>query len=336
MPLDVAGLGNALMDALVIIEDDGLLDEFQLSRGTMHPVDDQDWARLFERAQASAKVTFDSGGSCANTIATVGRLGGQALYCGQVGDDAFGDLYAKHLNAHCGRHSLRIAEGLPTGKCLSLISRRDAERTMATDLGASIQLPDLGAFSEELVQAQIAHFTGYTLLSEPMRGLTLGAIEKASSAGTRISLDVADPFVVEAIRPVLNALVDTDVQVLFLNAEEAQSLTGCPPEEALAQLVGRGRLETIVVKLGQRGSRVWHQGQTFDVPVFKVEPIDTTGAGDAYAGGFLYGLSRGWSAERCGALATRVAGLTVGQLGAVVKDHEAMMDALKAVQPSGA
>lgn len=333
MALDVAGLGNALMDALVIIEDDALLEEFELVRGTMHPVDHQHWAELFARVRASAEVTFDSGGSCANTIATVGRLGGHALYCGQVGDDDFGDLYAQHLSAHCGQHSLRVAEGLSTGKCLSLISRRDAERTMATDLGASILLPSLGSFADELAQAKIAHFTGYTLLAEPMRGLTLKAIEQAAAAGTSISLDVADPFVVQAIHGVLDSLIETQVRVLFLNAEEARGLTGHPPTEALEHLVGRGKLETIVVKLGKQGSRVWHQGTFFDVPVFEVTPVDTTGAGDAYAGGFLFGMSRGWPAPRCGALATRVAGLTVSQLGAVVKDSAALRAAIEATQP---
>lgn len=165
MDWHVVGIGNALMDALVILDDDGLIDELELNRGTMHPVDHDRWEAVFGRVR-DHDVVFDSGGSCANTVATVGRLGGHALYYGQVGEDQMGQEYAAHITKSCGGHALRFLPGGNTGKCLSIISRSDAERTMLTDLGASVSLDELGAFAGEIEKSRVAHFTGYTLLGD--------------------------------------------------------------------------------------------------------------------------------------------------------------------------
>lgn len=331
MKWDVAGLGNAIMDALVVLEDDTLIDELELSRGTMHPVDHDRWQQVYERVRLH-KVTFASGGSCANTIATVGRLGGKALYRGQVGDDQMGHMYASLIEQACGQHALAFSKEATTGKCLSIISAQDAERTMLTDLGASIHLPGLGAFEADLKDATIAHFTGYTLLGGPMKETVLSAMKIAREAGAKVSIDAADPFVVHQIRDTFwNALRDF-ADVVFLNEVEAQSLAGIDdPEAACRHIAAEAGLHTTVVKLGRKGSIVLVDGVLHRVPIFAVDAIDTTGAGDAYAGGYLYGLSRGWSPDRCGALATRVAGLTVAQIGAVVQDHDALAEALRAV-----
>jgi sugar/nucleoside kinase (ribokinase family) len=320
MSWEVAGLGNALMDALVVLEDDALIDELGLVRGTMHLVDHQRWQEVYERVRLH-DVTFDSGGSCANTIATVGRLGGRALYCGQVGDDQMGRLYASLIEKACGDHAVRFGGTANTGKCLSIISAADAERTMLTDLGASVTLPELGRFAHELREARVAHFTGYTLLDGPMRQVVLEAMELASSAGATISLDAADPFVVVQIRETLWSVVRRYTDVLFLNAEEARALVDHDdPEVACRTIADEGDVSTVVVKLGSRGSLLLHEGELHRVAVHTIDAVDTTGAGDAYAGGYLYGMTRGWSPSRCGQLASHVAALTVSQIGAVVKD----------------
>ncbi len=330
MACEVAGLGNALMDALVVLDDDSLIDELGLVRGTMHPVDHDGWQRVFERVREQG-VVFASGGSCANTIATLGRLGASAVYCGQVGDDQLGRMYASLLEEACGTHALRFTDAVRTGKCLSIISREDAERTMLTDLGAAIGLTEIGGFKHTLTETQIAHFTGYTLLGGPMQEAMLEAMHTAHASGTVVSLDAADPFVVLQIKSVLEAVLDKYVDIVFLNAEEAHGLTGLKPREAAIAIAGRGTVKTVVVKMGSEGSLVWHDGDLVSVPIKKVNAVDTTGAGDAYAGGFLYGVTRGWTPDRCGALATRVAGLTVAQVGAVVKDRAALSLALTEV-----
>lgn len=326
MSWDVAGLGNALMDALVVLDDDGLIDELGLVRGTMHPVDHARWQQVYERIRRH-KVTFDSGGSCANTIATVGRLGGRAVYCGQVGDDQMGRMYASLLEKACGDHRLRFCREQATGKCLSIISATDAERTMLTDLGAAISLPELGDFAADLERTRIAHFTGYTLLDGPMRQVVLEAMHRVTRAGGLVSLDAADPFVVVQIRDLVWSVIDQHADIVFLNAEEARGLTGEDPERAI-EVIGEHDVRTVVVKLGGRGSLVLHDGELHHVDVRRVEAIDTTGAGDSYAGGFLYGVIQGWEPARCGALASAVASLAVSQIGAVVKDHDALARAL--------
>lgn len=331
MGWEVAGLGNALIDALVVLEDDALIEELGLVRGTMHPVDHERWQEVYERIRRH-KVTFDSGGSCANAIAAAGFLGARSLYCGQVGDDQMGRMYADRLEDACGQHALHFTDEHPTGKCLSIISGTDAERTMLTHLGAAVSLPHLGEFGKALDDTRIAHFTGYTLLDGPMRHVAMEAMYRAHQAGALISIDAADPFVVMEIRETLWNLLEEYASLVFLNAEEARVLTSRKPEEAAYEVAERAGVETVVVKLGGRGSLVLCDGETTRVGIRPVDAVDTTGAGDAYAGGFLYGLIQGWGAADCARLATSVAGLTVAQIGAVVKNREALADLIREVR----
>ena len=331
MTWDVAGLGNAIMDALVVLEDDSLLHELGLTRGTMHPVDHARWQEVYERVRLH-KVTFDSGGSCANTIATAGRLGARTRYCGQVGDDQMGRMYASLITQACGGHHLAFSDREPTGKCLSIISQSDAERTMLTDLGASINLASAGDFTEALSSTRIAHFTGYTLLGGPVKETALGAMVTAQQAGALVSIDAADPFVVDQTRDELWRVLREVASIAFLNEVEAKALAGRDdPMEAVHHISEEAGLDYTVVKLGKQGSLVLHDGEVSRIPIKAVKAIDTTGAGDAYAGGFLYGLSQGWEPERCGQLATRVAALTVAQIGAVVKSQDQLEQAIAEV-----
>ena len=200
---------------------------------------------------------------------------------------------------------------------------------MLTDLGASTQLNSLGAFEAALGTSKVAHFTGYTLLDGPIREPTLQAMRAARDAGVRVSLDAADPFVVSQLRDLLWTVLSDFVDIVFLNADEAEGLTGRPPSEAATEIAARAGVPTVAVKLGARGSIVLADGQRYEIPVHLVEARDTTGAGDAYAGGFLYGLVSGWPMAQCGDLASRVAALTVSQVGAVVKDRHLLGDAAK-------
>lgn len=332
MAWDIAGIGNALMDALVVIEDDALLTELGLTKGTMHPVSHDRWQEVYEQLRAH-DVTFDSGGSCANTIATAGRLGCRALYYGQVGDDQMGKLYASLMEKATGSHALRFSPSAATGKCLSIISKSDAERTMLTDLGAAIGLNELSTdFHEALQQSRIAHFTGYTLLDGPGQAVVLDAIRVARDAGAKVSVDAADPFVIDLVKDLFWDVLESSTDLVFLNEEEARHLADAPAEEAVDIIADRAQVETVVVKLGKRGSVVRHGADKVVIQPDLVDAIDTTGAGDAYAGGFLTGMARGWSIERCGKLASHVAALTVSQVGATVKDADALA---KAVRISG-
>jgi sugar/nucleoside kinase (ribokinase family) len=326
---DVVGLGNAIMDALVRIEDDSILTELGLVRGQMHPVDDARWREVFRRVEPLGAETA-SGGSCANTISTMALLGARVLYCGQIGADPFGEAYARSMHATCGTHALVRSDVHATGKCLSLISTRDGERTMLTDLGAAVHLEDFGGFGGEIARARLLHLTGYLFLDGPIRSVAHEAVRAARDAGVPISLDVADPFVARTKTEDMRRLLKEVVTVGFLNREEAEAVTGRPAHEAVEEIGDWCRVA--VVKLGAEGSLVRAGGRTHAIPVVRVPVADTTGAGDAYAGGYLYGWLHGWDPDRCGQLAARVAALTVRQVGAVCRDRAAITDALRAVR----
>jgi hypothetical protein len=210
---------------------------------------------------------------------------------------------------------------------LSIISK-DAERTMLTDLGASVTMPGLGHFDQEIRDSGILHVTGYLLLGEPMASRCMEAIAIANQEEICISIDLADPFVVQACREPILHILEEFANVVFLNADEARALLDCGPEEAAAKLAED--VEHVIVKVGSQGSIVCHGGNTHRIGVHPTDAIDTTGAGDSYAAGYLYGLSQGWDPARAGDLGSRVASLTVGQVGAVCRDREALAAAVAA------
>ena len=325
---EVAGLGNALVDALVRIPNDAVLEELSLTRGLMHPVDHARW-EVAKAAVEDLGIEVHTGGSCANTIATLGLMGLETTFCGQVGDDDLGRLYAKRMHEACGHECLHVSKDQPTGKVLALISTSDAERTMVTDLGASVQLPHIGSFAELIPEARILHVTGYLFLGGPMADAAWEALRVAKEAGVPISLDVADPFVVGAVKGSMWKAVKEYADVVFLNAEEASALTGLDAHQALDEVAKHAK--TVIVKLGSKGSLVCHDGIVERIEVHKTQAVDTTGAGDAYAAGYLYGFSKNWSPKACGELGSRTASLAVSQVGAVVRDREALAGAVSAI-----
>lgn len=333
MQWDVAGIGNALMDALVVLDDDALVEELGLNRGTMHLVDHDRWEQVFDRVR-TREPEFHSGGSCANSVATVGLLGGKALYAGQVGNDQMGKLYASLIEKACGSHALLFHPDKPTGKCLSLITGADHERTMLTDLGAAVSMPGLGEIEAALAHTRVAHFTGYTLLDGPMQPLVTSAMALAKGHGAKVSVDAADPFVVHTIPDRFRQALEEHAHIAFLNEEEGTVIAGVSdPEEACRKLADELELEVVVVKLGSRGSVVFQNGEIAQIPVFPVDAKDTTGAGDSYAGGFLFGYTRGWGPDAAGRLASTVAGLTVAQVGAVVQDRPRLQAVVQELAP---
>ena len=325
---DVAGLGNALVDALVLMDDADFLKAHGFTRGHMTPVDHERWQAVFRELQQHG-VEIQSGGSCGNTIAGLGFLGASAIYSGQVGDDQMGHLFAERMNEACGQHSLRWSRSVSTGKCLSIVCKDDAERTMLTDLGAAVTMDDLGPFDEVIRNSRVVHITGYLLLGEPMASRAEEAMAIGVQEQIPVSLDVADPFVVSMVRDRMWHALEEFVDIVFMNEEEALTLTETTDlEEALARVAEV--VDTVVMKLGSKGSVVVHKGERVEAGVFPVDAVDTTGAGDAYAAGFLYGYVHEWSAQRSAELGARVASMTVGQLGAVVRDGSRMEEAVAA------
>jgi len=326
---DVVGLGNALVDALVRIEDDEILSRLELTRGQMHPVDDARWQAVYDGLEALG-ATLATGGSCANTIVALGMMGARACFAGQVGNDSFGELYAAQMNEACGGHALQVSDAMATGKCLSIISASDAERTMLTDLGAAVALSGLGGFEARLRDARLLHLTGYLFLGGPMAETAWEAIRVAEASGVPIALDVADPFVIGAVGDAIHQVLRDHASIAFVNEEEARALTGLDAEPAAWKL--SEMLDTVIVKTGARGSLVVHAGELTRIGVHAVDALDTTGAGDAYAAGYLYGWLRDWHPSASGDLGARIASLVVAQVGAVCRKPETLRDAVRAVE----
>lgn len=321
------GLGNAIMDALVQIPDPSVLDRFGVAKGQMTPVDHERWMAVHDAVKEYG-VSMASGGSCANTIVGMGLMGANVSYAGRVGDDELGRAYRASLSAACNGDGVQVHESMATGKCLSLITA-DADRTMLTDLGASVTMSDLERFDVHIRESEILHVTGYLLLGEPMASRCMEAIAIANQAEIHVSIDLADPFVVHAARDELKHILTEFATIAFMNADEAHALLGCDPKTAASMLAED--VDHVVVKDGARGSYVHHGGVLHTIGVHPTEAVDTTGAGDAYAAGYLYGLNQGWGPAKSGELASRVASLTVGQVGAVCRDVAALEAAVAAV-----
>lgn len=321
MKYDLCGLGNALVDALVLVDDDSILHRHELRRGTMHLVDDARWQRVFEEVRAGG-VELHPGGSCANAICTAALLGARSTFLGMVGQDALGATYGERLAEALGQHELRTNSAVATGKCLSLVSRRDAERTMLTDLGAAMTMRVDDLPNRIIEDSRWLHITGYLFTGGDMPKAAEAALERALLSGTRISFDLGDAFVIQHFRPAVERVIERYADLVFMNEEEARLLSGGDAAHALHE-VGN-HVETVVVKLGRRGSLVKRGDDVIPIEAKIVPAVDTTGAGDAYAGGFLFGLCRGWSLERCGHLASAVAALTVTRVGGVVRDRDAL------------
>jgi sugar/nucleoside kinase (ribokinase family) len=319
MTWDAVAVGNAIMDVLVVADDD-ILHSLGLTRGTMHPVDDAGWAEVYAKFK-HLEHRRESGGSCCNTLSVMARLGAHVAWRGQVGRDELGEVFAQRLTESGVHHDLVPHASAATGKCLSVVSAADAERTMITDLGAAVLLDRLDGFEATLSSARVMHIEGYTLLDGPTLPVIERAVELARAGGAAISVDASDPFVIHVARDRFWNFLQTSADIVFLNAEEARALTGRDPEHAAAIVADETNVRTVVVKLGGRGSIVHHNGVNYPIAIQPVHAIDTTGAGDSYAGGFLYGWLKGWSAERCGRLGSAVAAATVSQMGAVVKDN---------------
>jgi sugar/nucleoside kinase (ribokinase family) len=324
---DVVGLGNALVDSLVVV-DEAALAGLEFQQGVMHPVDGATWDRVFARYQGHG-MEIHSGGSCPNTMATLGLLGVRTAFRGQVGNDEMGARFLASLGASCDVNGVNVVAGASTGRCLALVRRTDGDRTFLVHLGTATELADVGPFEAQIQASRMLHVTGYPVLQPPIREAAFRALDVARAAGVSVSFDVADPFVIRAIRDDIWWVLKEYADVVFLNEEEAAELCdGMPPEDAVHEL--SRYVDTVVVKLGVRGSLVERNGVVTPIGALRVNAVDTTGAGDSYAAGFLYGHVHGWSAERCGRLGTRIAALNVTQLGAVYQDAEQLGRAVEA------
>jgi sugar/nucleoside kinase (ribokinase family) len=309
--LDVVAIGSALVDVLVQVSDEQLAAS-GLVKGSMALVDLEQAEALYEAAGQAVAV---SGGSAANTVAGVASLGGAAGFVGKVADDALGQVFTHDIRASGVEYDPLNPSGVGTGRCLVLVSA-DAERTMATYLGAAVTLQ-----SEDLPLAMVArgrllYLEGYLWDVPSAKDAMRRAVDEAHRGEGSVALSLSDPFCVERHqREFLDLLVD-EVDVLFGNEEEVLALFGARTLEAALDAAEETGL-LVVVTRGAQGSVVVTERGPVAVPVAPAsEVLDTTGAGDLFAAGFLFGLSRGGRPEQCAALGSLCAAEIISHIGA--------------------
>jgi sugar/nucleoside kinase (ribokinase family) len=308
----IVGIGSVLVD-IVVSASDAFVGRSGVPKGGMVYFDADTIQQVLQRTDGTAQIV--PGGAACNTILGVASLGGQTRFLGKRGQDEFGHLFEKDLNRYQVDPFL-IQAATPTGRVLSLITP-DSQRTMLTYLGASAEMTPAEIPNNVFEGAAIALIEGYLVYN---RDLFLHALQQAHAAGAKIVLDLASFTVVEENRDLLTAVVEEYVDILVANEDEAAIFTNCRDEtDALAALAALAELA--VLKLGARGSMIAYRNQVYLIePMQADDVLDTTGAGDLWAAGFLYGLVKGMPLEQCGKLAS-VCGYEVCRvLGASIPD----------------
>ena len=309
----VLGIGNALVDIMTELPDDYLLKEYDLQKGSMQLVD-KDFSNFMLGKIQHLKKSEISGGSAANTICGLAAMGVETAFIGKVGKDRLGEIFEKDLIRN-GIQPLLLHSDNETGHALALVSP-DGERTFATYLGAAIELePD--ELTSDMFQGY-THFyvEGYLVQHH---GLVRRAVELATDNNLKVILDLASFNVVEDNLDFLHFLVKEYADVVFANADEARVFSnGKKPEEALSEIAKDCWIA--VVKTGRNGSLIQNGEQVFRVPAAMANCIDTTGAGDLYAAGFLYGMLNGMNLSVCGETGSILAGKVIEIIGARIPD----------------
>jgi len=317
----ILGMGNALVDIMIPIENDNILELLALPKGSMQLVD-MDRSNAVLSALKEYKRSHSAGGSAANTIHGLAMLGAKTGYIGVVGEDELGGFFVRDLiKAGVDPHMIHSRQ--ETGRSVALVTP-DSERTFATFLGAAIELsaehlePRVTNDQLRMTNDQSSIFKGYSYFHiegylVQNHELIRSAVEQAKEHGLMVSLDMASYNVVEANKEFLLSIISEYVDIVFANEDEARALTGMEPEEALNEI--SKLVEIAVVKTGSNGSLVKSGTKTHKIGIINVTPVDTTGAGDLYASGFLFGLSKGLPLQECGELGALLAGNVIEFMG---------------------
>lgn len=301
----VLGIGNALVD-LLLKRDEAFLAAHGLPKGGMQLVDEAKSAAVLAGA---TDYTVAAGGCAANTINGLGQLGVGAAFIGKVGADDFGAAFAADMRGNGVEPKLRTGKS-PTGRAVAIITP-DSERTFATFLGAAIELGPDDLVPGDFAGYKYFHIEGYLVQNHE---LVRRAVELAQAAGCTVSIDLASYNVVEANLAFLKEIVGKYVNIVFANEDEAKAFTGRSEEAALADLAAACQIA--VVKLGKRGSLAQRGREKARAGILPAKAIDTTGAGDLYASGFLSGLVAGRPLEQCCRLGALTSARVVEVLGA--------------------
>ncbi len=304
----IIGLGNALVDVLVTLKDDTILHEMGLPKGSMQLIDSAKLQQINEHFD-QMETHLATGGSAGNTILGLSCLGAGTGFIGKVGKDSYGRFFHENLQKNGIEDNLLLSD-LPSGVASTFISK-DGERTFGTFLGAAATLK-----AEDLLPDMFKDYTylfieGYLVQDHE---LILRAITLAKEAGLQICLDMASYNTVADDLEFFSILVNKYVDIVFANEEEAKAFTGEEPQAAL-DIIGK-KCSVAIVKVGSKGSYIRKGTEKIEVEAIPVEKVlDTTGAGDYFAAGFLYGLTCGYSLEKCAKIGSILSGNVIQVIG---------------------
>jgi sugar/nucleoside kinase (ribokinase family) len=309
---DVVAIGNALVDVIADV-DEAFIGAHGLNRGTMTLIDAERAEALYAAMPPALEM---SGGSAGNTIAGVASLGGRAAYIGKVADDQLGRVFRHDIRAAGVTYGVPPANGgAPTGRCLIVVTP-DAQRTMNTYLGAGAGLGPEDVDEALIAGAKVTYLEGYLWDPPRAKEAFLKATRVAHEAGRKVSLTLSDPFCVDRYREEFLDLVRHHVDILFANEIEIMSLYKAGDFDAALQHV-RGHCEVAALTRSEKGSVIVAGGEVHVIDAARVQHVvDTTGAGDMYAAGFLYGYTRGMDLARCGRIGAIAAAEVISHFGA--------------------
>lgn len=315
----VLGLGNALVDVMTPLEDDNIIEQLGFAKGSMNLVDN-DKSHEIKKTTAEYVASLASGGSAANTMHGLAKLGVGSGFIGAIGKDTTGEIFEKNMKSAGVKTYLALKDD-DTGTAVAMISK-DSERTFATHLGAAAQITAGDLDRKVFADYDYLYLEGYLITN-------MDLVEKACSyareEGLKVAIDLSSFNVVEVFMDKFSYIIDKYVDIIFANELEAKAFTGLGPEEALKALAEK--CEIAVVKTGEKGSLI--QGSLIygnkgmiKVDALEVESIDTTGAGDLYAAGFLYGLVNGATLDECAAYGTMIAGKVIQVIGPKIDNYD--------------
>jgi sugar/nucleoside kinase (ribokinase family) len=308
---DVAAIGNAIVDVIAPASDDFLAGN-GLTKGAMMLVDAEQSAALYSKMQSGVEA---SGGSAANSIAGLASFGGKGAFLGKVANDQLGAVFAHDMRA-IGAHfdNPPLADGPATAVSMINVTP-DGQRTMCTYLGASVMFTDYDVDPDVVEGAKIAYLEGYLFDAEAARRAFAKAAALAHGADRMIALTLSDSFVVERHRAGLLAFIESQVDLLFANESEIAALFETSNFDDAVEAL-RPRVSLAAVTRGAHGSVILSQGERLSVAAEPVEKVvDTTGAGDQYAAGFMFGLARGRPLQQCGKLGSLAAAEVISHYG---------------------
>ena len=310
---NVFGIGNALVDCVYMV-DDKFLDDNNIEKGLMTLVDEKKQKSIIEKIKNFDSV-IQSGGSVTNSVYTLSQLGGSGYVSVLVAEDEFGKIYLsdlKNSNVSTGGTIYTTGDGM-TGTCL-VLTTPDAERTMNTCLSISSNFSIKNINLVDLKSSEYLYIEGYLVTSDVAMEAVHQSIEFSSKNDVKIALTFSDLAMVKYFKDNFKSILNNKVDLLFCNEDEAKTFSGYDTLEDSIKYLGK-LSSTLVVTLGKNGSLIYHNGEKITIDPYPTKAVDTVGAGDTFAGAFLYGITNGFSLKKSGELASLLSSKVVSKIG---------------------